>query len=220
MEGRKEEQVKEFNRHLSQEENMKKFLRIFPVVITTCISAHRLGEPKIYFDMVMMDEASQCNSAVSLVPIIRGSNLMLVGDPQQLSPVILLDPKANQTLKAKYQVSQEYDYIENSIYKTYLACDSVSDEILLSYHYRCHRKIIDFNNKKYYNDKLKIRSQVCESQPLVYVDLADGSTEEKNTAPAEAAQILNYILQNRDKKIGVITPFVSQKRIHQQRAFG
>ncbi|MCO7123293.1 AAA domain-containing protein [Ihubacter massiliensis] len=190
---------------------MKKFLRIFPVVITTCISAHRLGEPKIYFDMVMMDEASQCNSAVSLVPIIRGSNLMLVGDPQQLSPVILLDPKANQTLKAKYQVSQEYDYIENSIYKTYLACDSVSDEILLSYHYRCHRKIIDFNNKKYYNDKLKIRSQVCESQPLVYVDLADGSTEEKNTAPAEAAQILNYILQNRDKKIGVITPFVSQK---------
>lgn len=211
MEGRKEEQVKEFNRHLSQEENMKKFLRIFPVVITTCISAHRLGDPKIYFDMVMMDEASQCNSAVSLVPIIRGSNLMLVGDPQQLSPVILLDPKANQTLKAKYQVSQEYDYIENSIYKTYLACDSVSDEILLSYHYRCHRKIIDFNNKKYYNDKLKIRSQVCESQPLVYVDLADGSTEEKNTAPAEAAQILNYILQNRDKKIGVITPFVSQK---------
>ncbi|MDE8735035.1 AAA domain-containing protein [Eubacteriales bacterium DFI.9.88] len=211
MEGRKEEQVKEFNRHLSQEENMKKFLRIFPVVITTCISAHRLGEPKIYFDMVMMDEASQCNSAVSLVPIIRGSNLMLVGDPQQLSPVILLDPKANQTLKAKYQVSQEYDYIENSIYKTYLACDSVSDEILLSYHYRCHRKIIDFNNKKYYNDKLKIRSQVCEPQPLVYVDLADGSTEEKNTAPAEAAQILNYILQNRDKKIGVITPFVSQK---------
>ena len=211
MEGRKEEQVKEFNRHLSQEENMKKFLRIFPVVITTCISAHRLGEPKPYFDMVMMDEASQCNSAVSLVPIIRGSNLMLVGDPQQLSPVILLDPKANQTLKAKYQVSQEYDYIENSIYKTYLACDSVSDEILLSYHYRCHRKIIDFNNKKYYNDKLKIRSQVCESQPLVYVDLADGSTEEKNTAPAEAAQILNYILQNRDKKIGVITPFVSQK---------
>lgn len=211
MEGRKEEQVKEFNRHLSQEENMKKFLRIFPVVITTCISAHRLGEPKPYFDMVMMDEASQCNSAVSLVPIIRGSNLMLVGDPQQLSPVILLDPKANQTLKAKYQVSQEYDYIENSIYKTYLACDSVSDEILLSYHYRCHRKIIDFNNKKYYNDKLKIRSQVCEPQPLVYVDLADGSTEEKNTAPAEAAQILNYILQNRDKKIGVITPFVSQK---------
>ena len=38
-----------------------------------------------------MDEASQCNTAVSLVPIIRGKNLMLVGDPQQLSPVILLD---------------------------------------------------------------------------------------------------------------------------------
>ncbi|MCQ4636057.1 AAA domain-containing protein [Anaerovorax odorimutans] len=211
MEGPKTEQVKEFNRHLSQEENLKKFLRIFPVVITTCISAHRLGEPKPYFDMVIMDEASQCNSAVSLVPIIRGKNLMLVGDPQQLSPVIVLDPKANQTLKNKYGVSKEYDYIENSIYKTYLACDSVSDEILLSYHYRCHEKIIGFNNKKYYNDKLKVRSQVPEAQPLVYMDLADESADGKNTAPAEAEQILEYILENRDKKIGVITPFVSQK---------
>lgn len=211
MEGPKDEQVKAFNRYLSQEENVKKFLRVFPIVITTCISAHRLGDPKPYFDMVMMDEASQCNSAVSLVPIIRGKNLMLVGDPQQLSPVILLDPKVNQTLKKKYQVSQEYDYIENSIYKTYLACDSVSDEILLSYHYRCHHKIIGFNNKKYYNDKLKVRSQVAESQPLVYVDLTDESADEKNTAPAEAERILKYVLQNREKRIGIITPFVSQK---------
>lgn len=81
MEGSRKLQVTEFNRYLSQEENMKKFLRIFPVVITTCISAHRLGAPKPYFDMVIMDEASQCNCAVSLVPIIRGKNLMLVGDP-------------------------------------------------------------------------------------------------------------------------------------------
>ena len=141
MEGSRKLQVTEFNRYLSQEENMKKFLRIFPVVITTCISAHRLGAPKPYFDMVIMDEASQCNCAVSLVPIIRGKNLMLVGDPQQLSPVIVLDPKNNQALKKRYKISREYDYMENSIYKTYLACDSVSDEILLSYHYRCHEKI-------------------------------------------------------------------------------
>ena len=59
--------------------------------------------------------------------------------------------------------------MENSIYKTYLACDSVSDEILLSYHYRCHEKIIEFNNKKYYNGKLKIRSSVQEDTPLVYL---------------------------------------------------
>lgn len=211
MEGSRKLQVTEFNRYLSQEENMKKFLRIFPVVITTCISAHRLGAPKPYFDMVIMDEASQCNCAVSLVPIIRGKNLMLVGDPQQLSPVIVLDPKNNQALKKRYKNSREYDYMENSIYKTYLACDSVSDEILLSYHYRCHEKIIEFNNKKYYNGKLKIRSSVQEDTPLVYLDLEEDPAAGKNTAPAEAAKIIEFVQENRDKKIGIITPFTNQR---------
>ena len=50
--------------------------------------------------MVIMDEASQCNTAMSLVPILRGNSLMLVGDPQQLSPVIVLDPKDNETCAA------------------------------------------------------------------------------------------------------------------------
>ena len=108
--------------------------------------------------MTIMDEASQCNVAVSLVPIIRGEKLMLVGDPQQLKPVILLDELTNRKLRRKYHVADEYDYRENSIYKTYLACDAVSDEILLRNHYRCNKKIIDFNNKKYMNDKALIKS--------------------------------------------------------------
>lgn len=90
-----------------------------------------MGEPTPTFDMVIMDEASQCNTAVSLVPIIRGENLMLVGDPKQLNPVILLDELANQKLRQKYNVADEYDYRKNSIYKTFLACDAVSDEVLL-----------------------------------------------------------------------------------------
>lgn len=211
MEGSRKTQVTEFNRYLSQDENMKKFLRIFPIVITTCISAHRLGEPKPYFDISIMDEASQCNCAVSLVPIIRGQNLILVGDPQQLSPVIVLDPKNNNALKKRYGISREYDYIENSIYKTYLSCDSVSDEILLSYHYRCHEKIIGFNNKKYYNNKLKIQSSVQEEEPLIYMDIEEDEAAGKNTAPAEAEKIIDYIRENRERKIGVITPFARQR---------
>ena len=45
----------------------------------------------------------------------------------------------------KYQVTDEYDYRKNSIYKTFLACDSVSDEVLLHNHYRCNEKIIGEN---------------------------------------------------------------------------
>ncbi|MDE6607381.1 MAG: AAA family ATPase, partial [Lachnospiraceae bacterium] len=143
-------QTGSFVKYLSESENIKKLQKIFPLIATTCISAHRLGKPESLFDMTIMDEASQCNTAVSLVPILRGESLMLVGDPQQLSPVILLDEMTNQKLKKRYGISEEYDYRKNSVYKTFLACDAVSDEIFLHNHYRCHKQIIEFNNKKYY----------------------------------------------------------------------
>lgn len=211
MESDEDVRLESFTHYLSKKENVKKLQKIFPVVATTCISAHKLGEPAPMFDMVIMDEASQCNTAVSLVPIIRGENLMLVGDPQQLNPVILLDELTNNTLKKRYSVADEYDYRQNSIYKTYLACDAVSDEILLHNHYRCNKKIIDFNNKKYYNSKLQILTQSDEKQPLVYIDIKDSSSTQKNTAPAEADEIIRYAIEHKDKSIGVITPFVNQK---------
>ena len=202
-----------FQKYLSKKKNISNLQKIFPVIATTCISAHRLGEAEPMFDMVIMDEASQCNLAVSLVPIIRGKSLMLVGDPQQLSPVILLDEMTNCKLKKRYGVSDEYDYRKNSIYKTYLSCDAVSDETLLKNHYRCNQKIIGFNNRKYYNSKLKIKTQSRESQPLLYVDMQNAKSLEKNTSPSEAKEIVRYVMQHQDKSIGIITPFVNQKNL-------
>ncbi len=205
------ERVAQFNKYISEPENLKKLQRVFPIIATTCISAHRLGDPEPSFDMVIMDEASQCNTAMSLVPILRGNSLMLVGDPQQLSPVILLDEADNKTLRRRYGVTQEYDYIENSIYKCFLACDAVSDETLLSYHYRCSPKIIEFNNRKYYNHKLHIASRETDPQPLVYVEVPGDTTDEKNTAPQEVRRIEDYLRRHPDKQVGIITPFARQR---------
>lgn len=208
-----EKRVDAFSKYLSKKENIARLQKIFPVIATTCISAHRLGEPEPMFDMVIMDEASQCNTAVSLVPVVRGESLMLVGDPQQLNPVILLSEAVNEKLKKRYSVADEYDYRKNSIYKTYLACDAVSDEILLHNHYRCHKSIIEFNNRKYYNSKLKIKSESAGDEPLSYVDMTDAFADYKNTAPAEAREIARYAAEHPDKSIGVITPFVNQKKL-------
>lgn len=202
-----------FAKYLSDSENIKKLQKIFPVIATTCISAHRLGKPEPLFNMTIIDEASQCNTAISLVPIIRGESLMLVGDPQQLNPVIVLDEMTNQKLKKRYNVSDDYDYRKNSIYKTYLACDAVSDEILLHNHYRCHKQIIEFNNKKYYNSKLNVMTESKETQPLIYVNVQNDESTYKNTAPAEALEVVKYAAANKDKSIGVITPFVNQKNL-------
>lgn len=206
-------QARAFNEYLQKSENVKKLQRVFPIIITTCISAHKLGNPEPLFDMTIIDEASQCNVAISLVPIIRGGKLMLVGDPQQLNPVILLDELTNQKLRRRYHVADEYDYRKNSIYKTYLACDAVSDEVLLRNHYRCNKEIIGFNNKKYYNSKLKICTKSEERNPLVYLNVKSGETQLKNTSPAEVEQITEYAQMNKDKSIAVITPFVNQKML-------
>ena len=210
-----EEMVNSFNRWLSIQDNLNRFLKVFPLVLTTCISARRLGEPKPAFDMVIMDEASQCSTAVSLVPIIRGKSMMLVGDPQQLKPVILLDRADNEALKKKYRIPKEYDYIDNSVYQTFLASDAVSDEILLSHHYRCDPKIITFNNRKYYNNRLQIMTASKHPDPLVFVDMEENESYAKNTAWKEAQLIAEKIKHDPDRKYGIITPFVAQKELIQ-----
>jgi len=211
-----EDRVELFSQYLSDEKNVEQFLRIFPIVATTCISAHRIGNPKQYFDMVILDEASQCNTAMSLVPIIRGENLMLVGDPQQLNPVIVLNPAVNDLMKKMYYVTDEYDYIKNSIYKTYLSCDAVSHETLLSHHYRCHKDIIEFSNRKYYHGKLSVDSRSKSETPLTYVDIPNSTTALRNSSPVEAELVARYAMLNKDKQIGVITPFANQKECIQE----
>lgn len=217
MEKNEEKKLEAFRKYLSKTSNVKKLQRIFPIIVTTCISAHKLGQAEPMFNMTIMDEASQCNTAIALVPIVRGEQLMLVGDPQQLNPVILLDDLTNQKLRRKYFIQDEYDYRKNSIYKTYLACDAVSDEILLHYHYRCNKKIVEFNNKKYYNNMLQIKTESQEEHPLIFVNVKASSINQKNTSTAEVNTIIEYIHMNKDKKIGIITPFVNQKNMIQER---
>ena len=205
----------EFNKFIAKSENLRRIQNIFPIICTTCISAHKLGDGQPDFDITIIDEASQCNTAISLIPIIRGKSLMLVGDPQQLNPVITLDKEINQSLKKYYNISDDYDYIDNSIYKTFLANDAISEEILLRNHYRCAKEIIDFSNKKYYNNQLNIHYEKKPENPLVFCDITDPNTNIKNTSEAEAKKIISYIKDNPSENIGIITPFKNQQELIQ-----
>lgn len=203
--------VAKFNKYISDNRNVKKLQRVFPIIATTSISAHKIGHPDVLFDLSIMDEASQGNISLSLIPIIRGRNLMMVGDPQQLRPVILIDDISNNYLMKKYNINEMYNYKQYSIYKSMLANDALSNEILLSHHYRCNKKIISFNNKKYYNNKLKIESCSNSEQPLVFKEIENNICSEKNTAPSEVEEIVKFAKLNKDKNLAVITPFVNQR---------
>lgn len=209
-----EEKTKAFNKFLGTPENVKRLQEIFPVMTATCISSRKIGSPDQYFDITIIDEASQCNTAVTLVPILRGKRLMLVGDTNQLNPVITLDKSIDEKLRDKYKVPESYDYIENSIYKTFLKNDPKSEEILLRSHYRCEKKIIDFCNKKYYCGKLNVKSTEISKNPIVFREVnktLDSVNLSKNTSFAELDEIKQIIAQNKGESIGIITPFVNQK---------
>lgn len=207
----KKKKISDFSKYLSDSPSLALFIKAFPIICTTNISSSHLGEPFPFFDLTVMDEASQCDTATSLLPIIRGKRLLLVGDPQQLNPVIVMDPRVNNALMTKYKVNDRYDFIKKSIYKSCLETDPISDDVLLSYHYRCSPSIIGFNNKKFYNSKLKIKSVAHDPVPLKFIDTKGSKTEEKNTSLAEAQEVLKYITDHPKENIGVITPFTAQK---------
>lgn len=210
-----EERATRFTKYLSDAKNLRALQLIFPIIATTCISARRLGPPAPSFDITILDEASQCDTATALVPILRGRNLVLVGDPQQLNPVVVMDRTDNNVLRRAYQVTDEYDYIENSVYKTFLACDAVSNEILLHNHYRCDERIIGFNNKKYYANRLKVKSGRRLPQALEFIDIEHDVSPVKNAAPAEVNAIVAYARTHPDLNIGVVTPFANQRDLIQ-----
>ncbi len=102
---------------------------------------------------------------------------------------------------------------------------SISDRLLSFFkpcissgrHYRCDKKIIGFNNRKYYNSQLKICSERREKNPLQYIDVDGSCCYHKNTSPEEVEEIVRFASFNRNKSIGVITPFVNQKSAIEQR---
>ncbi len=197
---------------IKDDKNLNHLLNVFPLVICTNLSSSRLGSPKPQFNLVIMDESGQCNVATSLIPIIRGSNLLLVGDTNQLQPVTVIEENVNDDLVEQFGISKEYDYIHNSILSTMLRKDRNSKNILLSYHYRCGNKIANFVNQRFYEEQLKLLNN--NPGDLIYYNVKNTfNPEVRNSYKEEAFQIAKIIKEKGYKDVGVITPFVKQAEL-------
>ena len=204
-----DESVRLFNKWLKDDTNLKRLLGIFPIVICTNLSSEKLGSPKPIFDLVIMDEAGQCNIGTSLIPIVRGNNLLLVGDTNQLQPVTVIEENVNEDLMKQYDIGEEYNYIHNSILSTMLKKDNNSKNILLRYHYRCGQKIVSFVNQRFYNNQLKLLNN--KKGDLIYFNVKNNSFKtNKNSFIKEANEVVKIIKENNYKDVGIITPFVNQ----------
>lgn len=201
--------VTELNKYLRNDVNLRRFTDIFPIVITTNVSSDKLGNPTQHFDLCIMDEAGQCNVAISLIPIVRAKNLLLVGDTNQLQPVTVIETDINERLMERYNIKKEYNYVKNSILSTMLSKDNNSKNILLRYHYRCGKKIAQFVNSRFYEQQLKLLNKIEGS--LLYLNVKNTKIPSMRNAYCEEAMgIVELIKKNGYKKVGIVTPFVNQ----------
>ncbi len=207
------ERALKFNSFLSGNENLELLLDVFPLIFTTNISASRLGDGDFFFDLLIMDEAGQADIAHSLIPISRAKGLLLVGDEDQLSPVITLDENTNENLKKEFQISDTYDYLNNSILSTMKAADKVTNRVLLRNHYRCGKKIINFNNQYFYQNKLRISPDLGDGDVSFVNSDNHVRTPFKNQNYEEARNVVSYCKKNDMSDCAIITPFVNQAKL-------
>lgn len=206
-----EKQVREFNKWILIDENLEKLSRVFPIILTTNISSRKLGQ-KYKFDLLVIDEAGQCDIATGLIPISKCKNMVLIGDTNQLKPIVVFDETIGQQLMHKFCIDEKYNYYQNSILSVYKKIDNISRDILLSYHYRCGKKIINYSNMRFYENKLNL-SKIKINGELKLIDVNNLNQNAKNSSIEEAEEIVKYISDNQLKDVFIITPFRNQEEV-------
>jgi hypothetical protein len=93
--------------------------------------------------------------------------------------------------------------------------DPISKDIMLSYHYRCGRKIIDFSNKRFYDNKLNLE-YLSEEGNLSLLEVKNINSKLRNQNFEEAHAIVEYIKRNNIHDAAIITPFINQQLLINQ----
>ncbi len=206
-----DKKVKDFNKWIGIDENLERFTKVFPVILTTNISSIKLGK-EFKFDLLAIDEAAQCDIATSLIPISKCKNMVLIGDVNQLKPIVIFDESKNDYLMKLYEVDKVYDYFNNSILSLYKQIDNISRDILLSYHYRCGKKIINYSNMRFYENRLNL-SNIQRTGSLKLLNVTNANSALKNSQFEEANELVNYIIDNKLSDVFIITPFRNQEKL-------
>ena len=119
---------------------------------------------KDLFDLAIIDEATQCDIASCLPILQRSRRVVISGDPNQLRHLSFLPGSRQKELQARYGIQpaaeHRYDYRGRSMLDFVNdALPSQGQVVFLDEHYRSLPPIIQFSNKKFYADSLRIMTE-------------------------------------------------------------
>jgi superfamily I DNA and/or RNA helicase len=207
-------------------------LRAVPIWITTAQSAQSIPlEPEL-FDIVIIDEASQC-TLTNLLPLMyRGKTSVVIGDKEQLPAIPTVRSSEELILARKFGVEEYLEVIghaDNDVYSA--ACAALprqrTDVLWLEEHYRSNPQIIGFSNRFIYQGRLELKKGVDSHRQLpiasgVHSISVRGKAEQGPDGRSwlnipEARVVVDLVrrLKESDSRwlsLGVVTPFSAQKR--------
>lgn len=217
---------KNLQNRLLEDEDFKPLLEAFPCwCITTYAVSNSLPLKPGMFDVAIIDEASQCDIASCIPILFRCKKAVIVGDDKQLPHLSFLEKSKEQSFLSQYEIPDKYQLMwrfrTNSMFD--LANYYSTKPVLLDEHFRSYAPIIDFSNKEFYGDRIRIMSKLGDSQILELVQVEDGKVDSemtRNMPEVEAImQRLQEIIQDDDRNsdpdhepvsVGIISPFRGQ----------
>lgn len=141
------------------------------------------------FDLIIVDEATQCRVDDALPLLYRAKKIMAVGDERQtvLAKESVIDDYLFRDfdLDEHLRTAQAHGIKGGGTHLFGLVKRIKQAAVLLDEHYRCPPDIIAYSNRYVYNDELKIMQwRMAGKKPAVVVDYTEKDTEPGDRKPS------------------------------------
>lgn len=184
-----------------------------------------------HFDLVVIDEASQCDIASAIPLLYRAKRAVIIGDPMQLRHISGIGRNKDADLLHKHDLVDTragWMYSVNSLYDLSAGVAQANQIINLRDHHRSHGDIIDFSNQFFYNGRLRVatrytalRKPSSQEPGVIWQDVkgrvlrpASGGAENVAEAQAVVDAIYDLLVKRAFQgSVGVVTPFRAQAQL-------
>lgn len=168
------------------------------------------------FDIIVIDEASQMPPEEAMGAILRGSQLIVVGDEKQLPPTSFFNASGqNATLVSDEDDNDAVD--GESILD--LAIKTAPNIRRLERHYRSkHEDLIRFSNYHFYDNKLVVYPVAKSEHPHLGIrNIPIAGKYAGSTNPSEVSKVVELALEHMrtrpDDSLGIATMNMQQRQL-------
>ena len=196
--------------------NSNKFNQEYPVILSTTYSIKGTLSFEHTYDYLIVDEASQVDLATGVLAFACAKNIVIVGDLQQLPNVLDgQNIQKSEEIWERYSLQETYHFSAHSLLSSAIAAWPEAPTVLLREHYRCHPKIINFCNQKFYGGKLIVMTEDHEEPDvLTMYRTAPGNHARGHLNQRQIDVIRQEVLPSLERQgygsIGIITPYRDQ----------